>query len=242
MSMQGVYSSVKTHGIATDFFTLSGESSGFFLGFIKSLNDGALWRFVRGNAEYRRHWDWRTTELAFRLFAGGGLAYGKPGPEQETLPFYKAFFAGGPNTMRGWTIRQLGLGSGKFYDTADGGILDRFGDIQLEANAEYRFPLGTVFGVKLQSALYLDAGNIWDRHPIDTTSAQKGSDFEINNFYNSIAVDGGTGLRLVFQWFLIRLDYAYKFKDPESIHLPDTWFPNFNLLKGQFQLGIGYPF
>jgi len=144
--------------------------------------------------------------------------------------------------MRGWTIRQLGLGSAKFYDTANGGILDRFGDIQLEANIEYRFPLGTVFGVKLQSALYVDAGNIWDRHPIDTTTAQKGSDFEIDNFYNAIAVDGGTGLRLVFPLFLIRFDYAYKLKDPGSIQLPYTWFPNFNLLKGQFQLGIGYPF
>jgi len=242
MSSQFVYNSVKKHGIATDFFTASGETSGFLLGFIKSLNDGALWRFIRGNVDYRRHWDWRTTELAIRFFAGGGIAYGKPGPEQEVLPFYKAFFAGGPNTMRGWTIRQLGLGSAKFYDTANGGILDRFGDIQLEANIEYRFPLGTVFGVKLQSALYVDAGNIWDRHPIDTTTAQKGSDFEIDNFYNAIAVDGGTGLRLVFPLFLIRFDYAYKLKDPGSIQLPYTWFPNFNLLKGQFQLGIGYPF
>ncbi|HET6254874.1 MAG TPA: BamA/TamA family outer membrane protein [Puia sp.] len=242
MSSQFVYNSVKKHGVATDLFTGSAETSGALLGFIRSLNDGALWRFIRGDVTFRRHWDWRTTELAIRLFAGGGVAYGKPGPEQETLPFYKAFFAGGPNTMRGWGIRQLGLGSANFYDTANGGILDRFGDIQLEANIEYRFPLGTVFGVKLQSALYIDAGNIWDRHPIDTTAAQKGSDFEINNFYNAIAVDGGTGLRIIFPLFLIRLDYAYKMKDPESIRLSDTWFPNFNLFKGQFQLGIGYPF
>ncbi|HEV3414559.1 MAG TPA: BamA/TamA family outer membrane protein [Puia sp.] len=242
MSSQFVYNSAKQHGIATDFFTASAETSGALLGFIKSLNDGALWRFVRGDVTYRRHWDWRTTELAVRLFAGGGIAYGKPGPEQETLPFYKAFFSGGPNSMRGWTIRQLGLGSANFYDTADGGILDRFGDIKLEANIEYRFPLGTVLGVKLQSALYADAGNIWDRHPIDTSSAQKGSDFQLNSFYRAIAVDGGTGLRFVFPWFLIRFDYAYKLKDPESIQFPNTWFHDFNLLKGQFQLGIGYPF
>ena len=242
MSSQFVYNSVKKHGNATDFFTGSAETSGFLLGFIKPLNDGALWRFIRGSAEYRRHWDWRTTELAFRFFAGAGLAYGKPGPEQETLPFYKAFFAGGPNTMRGWTIRQLGLGSAKFYDTADGGILDRFGDIQLEGNIEYRFPLGTIFDFKLQSCIYADAGNIWDRHPIDTTPAQKGSDFQLNSFYKAIAVDAGTGLRLVFPWFIIRLDYAYKLKDPESIYYSDTWFHGLNLFKGQFQLGIGYPF
>jgi outer membrane protein insertion porin family len=242
MSSQFVYNSVKKHGNATDFFTGSAETSGFLLGFIKPLNDGALWRFIRGSAEYRRHWDWRTTELAIRFFAGAGLAYGKPGPEQETLPFYKAFFAGGPNTMRGWTIRQLGLGSAKFYDTADGGILDRFGDIQLESNIEYRFPLGTILDFKLQSCIYADAGNIWDRHPIDTTPAQKGSDFQLNSFYKAIAVDAGTGLRLVFPWFIIRLDYAYKLKDPESIYYSETWFHGLNLFKGQFQLGIGYPF
>jgi outer membrane protein insertion porin family len=242
MSSQIAYSSVRKHGIATDYFSASGETSGALLGLIKSLNDGALWRFIRGNVEYRRHWDWRTTELAIRLFAGGGIAYGKPGPEQEVLPFYKAFFAGGPNTMRGWEIRQLGLGSAKFYDTADGGILDRFGDIQLESNIEYRFPLGTVFDVKLQSAIYVDAGNIWDRHPIDTTPAETGSDFQLNSFYKAIAVDAGTGLRLLFPYFIIRLDYAYKLKDPGSIYYSDVWFHDLNLFKGQFQLGIGYPF
>jgi outer membrane protein insertion porin family len=242
MSSQFAYSTFKKHGIVTDFFSTSAETSGALLGLIKSLNDGVLWRFIKGDVTYRRHWTWRTTELAIRLFAGGGIAYGKPGPEQETLPFYKAYFAGGPNTMRGWDIRQLGLGSAKFYDTADGGILDRFGDIQLEGNIEYRFPLGTVFDVKLQSAVYVDAGNVWDRHPIDTSSAEKGSDFQLNSFYKAIAVDGGTGLRLLFPYFIIRLDYAYKFKDPGSIYYPDTWFHDFNLFKGTFQLGIGYPF
>ncbi|HLX66569.1 MAG TPA: BamA/TamA family outer membrane protein, partial [Puia sp.] len=212
MSSQFAYSTFKKHGIVTDFFSTSAETSGALLGLIKSLNDGVLWRFIKGDVTYRRHWTWRTTELAIRLFAGGGIAYGKPGPEQETLPFYKAYFAGGPNTMRGWDIRQLGLGSAKFYDTADGGILDRFGDIQLEGNVEYRFPLGTVFDVKLQSAVYIDAGNVWDRHPIDTSSAEKGSDFQLNSFYKAIAIDGGTGLRLLFPYFIIRLDYAYKFK------------------------------
>lgn len=242
MSFQAAYTSVRKHGIGTDFFTAALENSGLLFGMINSFNEGALWRFVRANVEYRHHIDWRTTELAIRLYAGGGVAYGKRGVQEETLPFYKAFFAGGPNSMRGWTIRQLGLGSAKFYETADGGILDRFGDIQLEGNVEYRFPIGTVLGTRIQSALYVDAGNIWDRHPIDTSQAQKGSDFQIGSFYNAIAVDAGTGLRLVFPYFLIRLDYAYKVRDPESISYPDVWFHDLNLLKGQFQLGINYPF
>lgn len=240
ISQQLVYNSVKKHGIRTNFLTVSAESSGLFLGMIKSLDEGELWRFVRANVEYRHHIDYRRTQLAFRAFAGAGLAYGRG--NDETLPFYKAFFAGGPNSMRGWQIRQLGLGSSHFYDTAQGGILDRFGDVQLEGNMEYRFPLGTIFTAKLYSAIYIDAGNIWNRHPIDTTAAEKGSDFQINRFYKEIGVDAGTGLRFDFDWFIIRFDYAYKLKDPERLTYSDRWFYNMNLFKGQFQLGIGYPF
>jgi outer membrane protein insertion porin family len=243
IGQQFVYNSVKKHGNRTNFLTFSAEESGATLGLIKSLNDGDLWRFIRGDITYRHHIDFRRTQLAFRAFAGAGLAYGKGGDgTQETLPFYKAFFAGGPNSMRAWQIRQLGLGSAHFYDTAQQGILDRFGDIALEGNIEYRFPLGTLFTIKVASALYIDAGNIWDRHPIDTSAAEKGSDFQINRFYKEIAVDAGTGLRFDFDWFIIRFDYAYKLKDPERIQYSDRWFYNMNLFKGQFQLGIGYPF
>ena len=244
IGQQFVYNSVKKHGIRTNYFTFSAEYSGALLGLIRSLDSGALWRFVRANIDYRHHIDYRRTQLAWHAFAGAGVAYGKKtsGGEEETLPFYKAFFAGGPNSMRGWQIRELGLGSAHYYDTAQKGILDRFGDIQLEGNIEWRFPLGSVLGVKLLSAVYVDAGNIWDRHPIDTTVAQKGSDFELDRFYKEFAVDAGTGLRLNFDWFIIRFDYAYKLKDPERLEYSDRWFYDMNLFKGQFQLGIGYPF
>ncbi len=244
IGQQFVYNSVKKHDNRTNFLTISAEESGATLGFIKSLDEGPLWRFIRGNVEYRHHIDLRRSQLALRAFAGAGLAYGRVGPTgfEQTLPFYKAFFAGGPNSMRGWQVRELGLGSANYYDTAKGGILDRFGDIQMEGNIEYRFPLGTVLGVKLLSAVYLDAGEIWDWHPIDTSAAQKGSDFQIDRFYKEFAVDAGTGLRLDFDYFLIRFDYAYKLKDPQRVENPDRWFYNMNLFKGQFQLGIGYPF
>src|SRR6202012_971988 len=150
------------------------------------------------------------------------------------------FFAGGPNSMRGWQIRQLGLGSSKFYDTASGGQLDRFGDVQLEGNIEYRFPLGTLFSiVKVLSALYVDAGNIWDRHvlidtPAITKEADQGSDFKFNRFYQEFAVDAGTGLRFDFDWFIIRFDWAYKIKDPQRQDHSESWFYDMQLLKGQF--------
>lgn len=243
MSQQFVYKSIKKHENRTNFLTVSAESSGALLGFIRQLDEGDLWRFIKGEIDFRHHIDFRRTQLAFHAYGGAGLAYGREGSGwEQTLPFYKAFFAGGPNSMRGWQVRQLGLGSSKFYDTAKGGQLDRFGDIQLEGNVEYRFPLGTVFGVKFLSALYVDAGNIWDRYPIDRTPEQQGSDFQLDRFYKEIAVDAGTGLRVDFDWFLIRLDWAYKLKDPQRVHDSDQWFKDLKLFRGQFQLGIGYPF
>ena len=46
--------------------------------------------------------------------------------------------------MRAWQVRQLGWGSNIPKD--DTSFRDRFGDIQLEANIEYRFQLGTLPG------------------------------------------------------------------------------------------------
>ena len=244
LSSQVVYKSVHKYDKHTDFLTLSGETSGALLGLIQQLNEGSLWRFIKGEVDYRHHIDYRRTQLAFHAYAGAGWAYGRGNGGEETLPFYKAFFAGGPNSMRAWQVRQLGLGSSNFYDTAGKGVLDRFGDIQLEGNVEYRFPLGTIFTVKVLSAIYVDAGNIWDRHvlidtPLITAKADAGSDFKFDRFYKEFAVDAGTGLRFDFDIFLIRFDYAYKLKNPEY---GSEWFDGLKLFHGQFQLGIGYPF
>ena len=145
--------------------------------------------------------------------------------------------------MRGWQIRQLGLGSSTFYTTQPK-ALDRFGDIQLEGNVEYRFPLGSIFGVKIKSALYADAGNIWNRQLTDTANPKRdvGSDFQLNRFYKELAVDAGTGLHLDFDEFMIRFDWAYKIRDPHRREGADKGCYKMRLSDGQFQLGINYPF
>jgi outer membrane protein assembly factor BamA len=241
---QFIYNSRRKIGIHTNLLRISLEESGALLGLIREVDKGDLWRFIKADMEFAHHIDFRRSQLALRAYAGAGWAYGREGKGfEETLPFYKAFFAGGPNSMRGWQIRQLGLGSSPYYDTAAGGKLDRFGDVQLEGNVEYRFPLGTLFGVKLKSAFYMDAGNIWNRHLSDTLHGKdKGSDFKFDRFYKELAVDAGTGLRLDFDYFLIRFDWAYKLKDPQRLENSEKWFHDMHLKDGQFQLGINYPF
>lgn len=223
----------------TDILRVTADESGSLLGigYLNSLNQGNLFHFIKGDIEYRHHIDYRKTEIAIRSYVGYGLAYGNGKGTQQTLPFYKAFFSGGPNSMRGWQVRQLGLGSSHFYDTSS---IDKFGDIKIESNIEYRFPLGTLYGIKLRSALYIDAGNIWNRNIANDTL--KGSDFAFDRFYKEFAVDAGTGLRLDFDYFVIRFDWAYIIRDPRRLDYPNKWFYDMQLKNGQFQLGIGYPF
>jgi len=230
----------------TNVLRITGEESGLLygIGTLKALNQGGLYHFIKADVEYRHRIDYKKSQLAFRGYAGYGLAYGNGLGTSQTLPFYKAFFAGGPNSMRGWQVRQLGLGSSYYYDTS---AVDKFGDVKLEGNAEYRFNLGTIFTIKIGSALYVDVGNIWNRNIPSSDSigihpSLKGSDFAIDRFYKEFAVDIGTGLRLDFDYFIIRFDWAYIIRDPRRIDYPNRWFYDMQLKNGQFQLGIGYPF
>jgi outer membrane protein insertion porin family len=245
---QFLYNLVRQKQNKTNYLLIGFEESGALLGFIKNLDKGPLLRYILGSIEFRHHIDYGNNQLVFRVYAGAGYDYGLSGDTTEnTLPFFKAFYSGGPNSMRGWQVRNLGLGSSKYYTVTDAtsNVTNlRFGDVKLEGNVEYRFLLGTLFGIKLRSAFYTDIGNIWSWQPIVAGPLGDGSDFRLNSFYNQFAVDAGTGLRLDFNYFLLRFDYAYKIHDPQALpESTDGWlYKLHDPGSGQLQLGINYPF
>ena len=237
------YNIVRAKGNKINYFLVDFEQSGALLGFIKQLDTGALLRYIRGEIEFRHNIDYGKNQMVFRAYAGAGYAYGRAGTGYEnTLPFFKAFYSGGPNSMRAWQVRNLGLGSAKYYSGSLNNYDLRFGDIKLEFNAEYRFLLGTLFGIKFKSALFTDVGNIWNWKPLNNSDSAVGSNFELNSFYKELAYGAGTGLRLDFNYFLVRLDWSYRIHDPQALVGSDKWFYNLQLGSGQLQLGINYPF
>ncbi|MDP9230606.1 MAG: BamA/TamA family outer membrane protein, partial [Bacteroidota bacterium] len=227
----------------TNIFRASLEESGLLVGMIQTkFFDTNLYRFIKLDAEFSRSRKYSKKEFAYRFFVGLGYELNSTvHPDKKlSLPFFKQFYAGGPNSMRAWGLRRLGPGSTvKAYSEAP----DRFGDIQLEANVEFRFPLFTYRGVKFNSALFADAGNVWLYRP---NPAFPDGDFELSRLIKDIAVGVGTGLRVDFNFFLIRLDYAYKAKNPspqpDNSASQNKWFYNWQPLDGQVQLGINYPF
>jgi outer membrane protein assembly factor BamA len=235
------YNRQKIVGSHSTFYRARLESSGALAGFIKNLERNNLRRFLKMDVEFKHFIKYTKSELAFRTFGGYGYVYGKEGNEPEyNLPFFKAFFAGGPYSMRAWPVRRLGPGSSTVYDT-DTVKFDRFGDLQLEGNFEYRFNLGTVAGIKLKSALFVDIGNIWAKTFENNMEVQE-AEFNLGRLYKDIGIGAGTSLRFDFDFFLIRLDWAYRLKDPAVSDIRNGWFYKLKLLDGQFQLGIGYPF
>lgn len=226
------------------------EWSGLFAGLIKKLDEGDLRRFVKLDFEAKHYINFKKSQWAFRAFAGYGYVFGKQDTlgngdpkdiiDESNLPFFKAYFGGGPYSMRAWPIRRLGPGSSILYDTAK---RERFGNIQLELNAEYRFNITTIAGIKLASALFVDIGNIWSKEFIKGTNDEiEEASFNFGRLYKDIAIGAGTSLRFDFDFFLIRLDWAYRLKDPAFSNVNGGWFNDIKLVNGQFQLGIGYPF
>jgi outer membrane protein insertion porin family len=245
IGQQFAYNIVREKENKINYFLVDFEESGALLGFFKSLDQGSLVRYIRGEVEFRHNIDYnKKNQLVFRVYGGAGLSYGITSTGYEnTLPFFKAFYSGGPNSMRAWQVRNLGLGSSKYYSDPARSQYDlRFGDMKLEGNVEYRFLLGTLFGIKFKSALFTDIGNIWSWKPITNTPEGAGSNFQLNSFYKELAYDAGTGLRMDFNYFLIRLDWSYKIRDPQALVGSDTWFYNLSIGSGQLQLGINYPF
>jgi outer membrane protein insertion porin family len=228
----------------TNLARFGAEPSGLLLGFFRSaFIDSNLKRYIKFDASFQQTRKLGKNAFAWRVFGGVGASI--PYDSKDTLrfymPFYKAYFAGGANSMRGWGLRKLGPGSSTKSFAREGGLPERFGDMQLEANAEYRFFIADIRGVYVNSALYTDVGNIWYlRKNKDFVDGE----FRLDKLWKDLAVAVGTGIRVDFGFIKIRLDYAYKAKDPspEDPVAQNKWFYNFNLLRGTAQVGVDYPF
>ncbi|MET0393082.1 MAG: BamA/TamA family outer membrane protein, partial [Chitinophagaceae bacterium] len=223
------------------------EESGGLTGMFRRLELGDLRRFVKIDGEFKHYINNKKSSWAFRAFGGVAFIYGKADTsgniiKEHNLPFFKAFYAGGPYSMRAWQVRRLGPGSSTVYDPADTLRIDRFGNMQLEFNAEYRFNITTIAGIKVNSALFVDIGNIWSKEfNADNTEIPEAS-FKFSRLYKDLAVGAGSSLRLDFDFFMIRLDWAYRLKNPRFANVKNGWFQHVGLTDGQLQLGIGYPF
>lgn len=188
-------------------------------------------QYVKGEVDYMRAHNFdRRSSLAFHVGGGIGVPYGN----SSMLPFEKRFYAGGANGVRGWGVRTLGPGR---YNSTNSvtGFINQCGDIRLDLSLEYRVKLFWVF----EGALFVDAGNIWT---IRNYENQPDGLFRFDSFYKELAWAYGIGLRLDFNYFLLRFDLGMKAYNPAIGHQPwPLTHPRWNR-DATFHFSVGYPF
>ena len=142
------------------------------------------------------------TQLVLHTDFGIAWPYGN----SSVLPFEKRYFAGGANSVRGWSVRELGPGTFRGHDGRID-FINQTGDMKLDLNAEMRSHLFW----KFDGAAFIDAGNIWT---LRAYADQPGGQFKFKDFYKQIALAYGLGLRLNFDYFILRFDMGMKAINP----------------------------
>lgn len=199
-----------------------------------SLWNIAYAQYLKGDLNYVRNLV-VNERTSFAFHVGFGIAW--PYGNSSVLPFEKRYFAGGANSVRGWSVRSLGPGS---FSGGDRRIdfINQTGDLKLDMSAEWRTVLGGIFC----GAFFVDAGNIWTLREYEE---QPGGAFHFDSFWKEIAVAYGIGFRLDLNFIVARLDLGMKAVNPaysidDKRHYPiirPRWKRD-----RSFHLAVGYPF
>lgn len=169
--------------------------------------------------------------LAGRLFGGVGVTYGNS--YGRSIPFDRMFYCGGANSMRGWVPRTLGPGNKS--QPKDATYPAQVGDVRLEANLEFRFPVWWIF----HGALFCDLGNVW--YLRDTEDSSPEEVFRFNNFYKQLGFNTGLGLRIDVTFVVLRFDLGIQLHNP-GMPEGERWIHNFKWSNMALNFGVGYPF
>ena len=212
------------------------ESAGNFMSLVagatNQTQDGsktsfgvAFSQYIKTEFEYVKHWDLtRKKVLATKAFCGVAIPYGN----SNSVPFSRSYFAGGTNDIRAW--QSYGLGPGKT------GSINDFNEANMKLlfSTEFRF---NIF-LKLNGALFVDAGNIWNVSDIATNPD---AIFSGLKSLENIAVGSGFGLRYDFNFFVIRIDLGFKTFNPANPE-NEKWLKEMRFDKSVLNIGINYPF
>ncbi len=239
--------------------TRSGSHFTFIGNFeVSGLENFLVNRLVNGLTNYDEWWQLSNLEFAEFIRTEGDVRFYKkvrprssfasrinvalavPYGNETSIPYIKQYFVGGPNSIRGWQLRELGPGgySETLLNPRENQPFFQTGDLKIEFSAEYRFDLFWL----LEAAVFLDGGNVWTLKSDDGRPNSKIS----SALFDQFALSTGWGLRWDFDYFLFRFDFGYKlrnpFPDPETgshfVLTDGRW----NGILGNINFAINYPF
>ncbi|MEQ9262606.1 MAG: BamA/TamA family outer membrane protein [Owenweeksia sp.] len=229
---------------------------------VRTIGGVPYYQYVRLDADYRFFWNFKPKyTLANRVYAATIRAYANSienrpnGSEVRNPPFSRYLYIGGSNDLRAWPAYRLGAGTQPntvylpVIRNANGDITEpvdydsdavhdtsfALGTIKFLFSSEFRFPMFSF----VKGAVFVDAGNIWLNGGLEDEE----TDFKFEDFLNQMAIGAGFGLRLDFNFFLLRFDVASKVRDPGLIGRGSPWvIDDQPLLNLTYNIALGYPF
>lgn len=191
-------------------------------------------QFIKFTADFREYRAIDTENQSIwanRFFVGLIHPYGK----NTDVPINRRFFAGGNNDVRSYNVFRLGPGSLETQEIPRNG-----GEIKLMLQTEVRQRfISNLIAADWYSVIFAETGNVWYGFrdldlPAEQREITEAGRFRFNQFYKQLPVVGGYGLRLDWDFVVLRMDLAFRFRD-----LQTGWFQN---SRPFFAFGIGHSF
>jgi outer membrane protein insertion porin family len=125
---------------------------------------GASLNYYRGSYQYQRYFP---ISRDYTLMVNGEIGYGDGYSDTPTLPFFKNFFVGGVNSLRGFRVFTVG--------PKDVQGNPRGGNRKVLGNAEFLFPFPGLQGDKsARMSVFLDSGFAADKYDFGELRAAAG--------------------------------------------------------------------
>jgi outer membrane protein insertion porin family len=152
----------------------------------------------------------------------------------DFIPVDDRFRTGGATTVRGYFENDLGTRTYTVEAAPDSFVTVttiRGGEVLILGTVELRFPVGWI----ISGALFLDAGNVWDK-PSDLTFRRVFSPLAPGAGYEDMRYSFGGGLRFKSPVGPIRVDYGYKLRSTREDQR------DLNPRRGAFHFSLGQAF
>lgn len=219
-----------SRGFSLYFMAEEGNFIPYLIGkiFNSEVKYPQFYKIVAASNFYINAYKSRTSLVAVKIKTGYIQSYSG---EDIAISLNRRFFCGGSNSVRGWQARELAArknGSAQFTAFTNQDLLAILnnaasigGTMLFEGSIESRNRIVGDFG----SAFFIDYGNVWDGY----------KKFQ----FNQVAVAVGFGLRYYSPVGPLRLDFGFKFHDPNK---PGSFFKTSPFNDMQFHFGIGEAF
>ena len=154
---------------------------------------------------------WRS----FTLMLNGEVAYGEDIGETTSIPPYRQYFAGGPDSVRGY--RESRLGPKDLFGNPYGG------NLKVLAQAEVLLPMPEKWRNSARFSLFYDIGNVFSTGHVDFKGRDRVTPVDYEFSYDKLKHSAGVAVQWLAPLGVFRFSYAIPLNayDGDNVIYPD---------------------